>query len=267
MIRAMKFGLPAVLVALSVVNVRAQAPVVISSVKPSADLDEGAKGNNAQGGTYRLGNAPLTVLIDTAYGIEPNRVIGGPEWIRHDRWDVEAKRDPSDGGPALGARALAMAVLRDRFKLDAAVEQRDRPIYAMRTARGDRQPGPNLVPSKFECKRNDVDQQRALQASDLKGAHGQRPCLTRSQFGIVSFAGLPIDNLLPFIPADRVVRNETGITGPVDLHLTWTHADDPVADQASLHSAIREQLGLKLESATAPLDVLVIKSVSRPAAN
>jgi uncharacterized protein (TIGR03435 family) len=40
-----------------------------------------------------------------------------------------------------------------------------------------------------------------------------------------------------------------------------------VADQASLYSGVREQLGLKLDAATAPLDVLVIKSVTRPSAN
>jgi uncharacterized protein (TIGR03435 family) len=147
------------------------------------------------------------------------------------------------------------------------MEQRSRPVYALRRARADGRLGPNLMSASFECARANIQQQEMLRTSGVKGAHGQPPCSTRSQLGVVSFAGLPIDNLLPFIPADRVIRNETGISGPVDLHLTWTHTGDPVADQASLYSELREQLGLKLDPATAPLDVLVIKSVTRPSPN
>jgi len=63
------------------------------------------------------------------------------------------------------------------------------------------------------------------------------------------------------------VQDATGLSGPVDLTLKWTFTGDPVADQAGMLSAMREQLGLRLEPATAPLDVLVIKSVSRPDPN
>jgi uncharacterized protein (TIGR03435 family) len=49
--------------------------------------------------------------------------------------------------------------------------------------------------------------------------------------------------------------------------MTWSVGNDPIADQSALFTALQEQLGLKLESATAPLDVLVIKSISRPTAN
>jgi uncharacterized protein (TIGR03435 family) len=211
-------------------------------------------------------NTELVPLLMAAYGTPGTRIIGGPDWIRQDRWDVEIKVQAADGAPPARTADVVQAMLRDRFKLDATMEKRDRPVYALRVARADGKLGPNLQASRFECKR-DVEQQAALRASGVKGASGQDPCSTRSQFGIVSFAGLPITNLLPFIPADRVVRDETGITGPVDLHLTWMHVDDPVADQASLYGALREQLGLHLQSTTAPLEVLVIKSVSKPAAN
>jgi uncharacterized protein (TIGR03435 family) len=212
-------------------------------------------------------NTELVALLMAAYGTPGTRIIGGPDWIRQDRWDVEIKVQAADGAPPARTADVVQAMLRDRFRLDATMEKRDRPVYALRVARADGKLGPNLQASRFECTRGNLEQQATLRASGVKGANGQDPCSTRSQLGIISFAGLPITNLLPFLPADRVVRDETGITGPVDLHVSWSHVDDPVADQASLYGALREQLGLKLESTTAPLDVLVITSVSKPAAN
>jgi len=261
---------PVVLVMLAVPLVGSQSPPfsIVSSVKPSTDVDLGIGGANfLQGDTFRMTNTDLVPVLTAAYGTPGTRILGGPDWIRQDRWDVEIKVQRTAGAPPPRTADVVQAMLRDRFKLDAAMERRDRPVYLLRIARADGKLGPNLQPSTFECNRGNPEQQKNLSASGVKGANGQTTCAIRSQLGIISYAGLPMAMLLPFIPADRVIRDETGITGPVDLHLTWTHVDDPVADQASLYAAIREQLGLRLESATAPLDVLVIKSVSRPAAN
>ena len=258
-----------VLAMLAMQLVDAQSPTfsIVSSVKRSSNVDVGIGGANfLRGDTFRMTNTDLVPVLTAAYGTPGTRILGGPDWIRQDRWDVEIKVQAVPGAPPPRTADVVQAMLRDRFKLDAAMETRDRPIYALRIARADGKLGPNLQPSAFDCQR-DAQQQATLRASGVKGANGQSPCGTRSQLGIVSYAGLPISNLLPFIPADRVIRDETGITGPVDLHLTWTHIDDPVADQASLYAAVREQLGLKLDSVTAPLDVLVIKSVTKPAAN
>lgn len=257
----------AVLAALFVARPGAQTPAIVSSVKPSAAPEEGIGGANfLRGGRFRMTNTPLTAVLLSAYGTPETRIIGGPDWIRQDRWDVDITVEAVDGTPPLRTADVLQAMLRDRFKLDAVLETRERPIYALRIARSDGQLGPNLVRSAFECLA-DFEQQKRLIDSGVKGAHGERPCSMRSQRDVISFAGQPITNLLSFIPADRVVQDRTGLIGPVDLTLTWTNSGDPVSDQASMYSAIRDQLGLRLESATAPLDVLVIKSVSRPTPN
>jgi len=252
--------------ATGVVVAQSAPPGVVSSVKPTKDVDESIKGRGNQGGVYRYSNAPLTVFLRDGYGVDAQRVIG-PDWIDRDRWDIEVKADRSDGGAALRTRDMVQAMLRDRFKLDAVMEKRDRPIYALRIVREDGRLGPKLTRSAFACDERDFQQQRRLAESGVKGAHDEAPCLTRSQSGIVSFGGLPITNLVPYFFVDRVVQDQTGLTGPFDATVTWPTTGDPVADQASMFSALREQLGLKLEPATAPLDVLVIKSVSRPDPN
>jgi uncharacterized protein (TIGR03435 family) len=71
----------------------------------------------------------------------------------------------------------------------------------------------------------------------------------------------------------RSVIDKTGLTGTYDLHLEWT--DAPLNDIAnpdtlnrpSIFTAITEQLGLKLESAKGPVEVIVIDHMERPSQN
>ena len=84
----------------------------------------------------------------------------------------------------------------------------------------------------------------------------------------------------------RLVVNRTGLTERIDLDLQWTdlsfllsgggngdssrgNSSSPSipADGTSLFTALQEQLGLKLESTTGPVDVLVIDSAELPTPN
>jgi uncharacterized protein (TIGR03435 family) len=75
--------------------------------------------------------------------------------------------------------------------------------------------------------------------------------------------------------ADQVGRpivNNTGLTGRYDIHLRFAPAgsdNSPQfdADVASVFTAIQEQLGLRLEPAKAPVEVLVIDHIERPSGN
>jgi uncharacterized protein (TIGR03435 family) len=72
-------------------------------------------------------------------------------------------------------------------------------------------------------------------------------------------------------PSGRYLIDKTSLTGRYDFELHWTPDDTPadsrLAGGPSIFTAVQEQLGLKLESAKAPVDVLVIDSAQRPAAN
>src|SRR5581483_4440097 len=74
----------------------------------------------------------------------------------------------------------------------------------------------------------------------------------------------------------RYVANETGLDGQYDFKLTWTPPDpktatDPDASrsdtEASIFTALNEQLGLRLEGKKGPVPVLVVEKVERPAEN
>ena len=69
----------------------------------------------------------------------------------------------------------------------------------------------------------------------------------------------------------RRVFNRTGITGLYDIELEFApprSADDPsTATGVSIFTALREQLGLRLESARGPGEFLVVDSIERPTEN
>jgi len=75
----------------------------------------------------------------------------------------------------------------------------------------------------------------------------------------------------------RKVVDETRLTGRYDFNLTWTPDDSAaatagsaasgVAQGPSLFTAVQEQLGLKLEPVKAPVDVVVIDHLEKPAEN
>jgi uncharacterized protein (TIGR03435 family) len=72
-------------------------------------------------------------------------------------------------------------------------------------------------------------------------------------------------------PSGRYVIDKTGLAGRYDFELQWTPddtpADSPLAGGPSIFTAVEEQLGLKLESARAPVDVLVVDSAEQPSPN
>jgi uncharacterized protein (TIGR03435 family) len=109
------------------------------------------------------------------------------------------------------------------------------------------------------------------------------PCSTRMMPGNVTANGSTLDQLATLLEtqAGRIVRNKTGLSGAYDFSLTFTPeqlaggggggggrgVDAPAADPGaapSLFTAVQEQLGLKLDSQRAPVDVIVVDRVERP---
>ena len=67
-------------------------------------------------GRYELHNATIVDLIRTAYGIDADKVLGGPTWLEYDRFDVLAKI-PAKVPPPDALKQMLQSLLADRFKL------------------------------------------------------------------------------------------------------------------------------------------------------
>ncbi len=231
-----------------------------ATIKPTARTD----------GAWRLQPTPdgytgmdisLLKLVGEAYGIYDGKLItGGPPWIDHDKFDLEAKFDsaevPDPKSLTFRQRAdMLQALLKDRFRLKVHQEFKTFPAFNLAIAKG----GPKLQETKPE----DVTQ-------TVSGAS----CLfRRSSSGYVQVQGCMPKDLEDLLRSatGRTVVDKTGITRRYSFELRWapinTPADSPDASGPSIFTALQEQLGLKLEPATVPLSVLVIDSAERPSEN
>ena len=253
-----------------------------ASVKPN-NSGTGLVGISVQpGGLFVAGNVTLRLLIQYAYRVQPFQVIGGPSWIASDRFDVNAKggRDLA-GGPALGARApLNLAVqtlLADRFKLGVHTETRDLPIYSLVIARSDGALGPQL-------KRSDTDCNGPGRGGPPIAPSDRPACGTRIGPGNLTGGGTPIAQLAATLSnfVNRPVVDRTGLAGNFDFDLKWTPEGIPAGappppgappgtpaptidpNGPSIFTAVQEQLGLRLESARGPVDVVVVDRAEKP---
>jgi uncharacterized protein (TIGR03435 family) len=220
-----------------------------------------------------VSNAPLKMLIQQAYGVEENQVIGLPNGLGSERYDVEAKVDSSDVAklhdldPHQRTRML-QPVLAERFQLKVHRETRDLPVYELVLGKG----GPKF----HEAKPGDT------YPNGIKGPDGHSgPGLVWIQDGQLTCQGVGIVELTRLL-SQRLGHNvldKTGLTGKYDLAMQWPPPEDhpggmfdggenaAESSGPSIFTVIQEQLGLKLESHKAPVEVLVIDHVEAPSAN
>jgi uncharacterized protein (TIGR03435 family) len=222
----------------------------------------------------------LVQLLIYAYDVSDFQIAGGLDWVRSRRYDVEARADRSR--TTADMRLMVRRLLAERFNLKTHVETRERPRYALLTTRSDKQLGPKLKPSAFDCPAI-----VAARGPDFKLPSGPPQPGDPPRCGIVARLGggsrtlmaegqpmSAIAKLLQSI-AGRVIVDKTGLSGTFDVQLETEiqevtdiprDAADP-RDGLSLSTALREQLGLKLESERGPVDVVVIDHAEPPTAN
>src|SRR5262245_28122673 len=81
-------------------------------------------GGVLRGGRYDLRNATMLDMIRVAYGVDPDTILGGPNWLERDRFDVIAKAPPATSPDTV--KVMLQALLADRFKL--AIHKDTKPI-------------------------------------------------------------------------------------------------------------------------------------------
>jgi len=251
-------------------TLRAQAARAfeVASVKPNTSDAAGLDIDTQPGGRLTITNASLRNLITFAFRIQDSQLVGGPDWARNERFDVVAKAEREATTEEL--LFMLRPLLAERFKLVVRNESREMPAYALVPLRTDGRTGPQLKVSDVDC-------------VGLPGT-GTRGCEFGVRFGNIHGRGMPVARLAAVLSqfAGRVVVDRTAIGGPHDFDLTWTPdqfrgrataAGEPApivngapadAMGPSLFTAVQEQLGLKLESARVPVDVLVVERADRP---
>jgi uncharacterized protein (TIGR03435 family) len=234
------------------------------------------------GGRVTVTNMPLRQLIGFAYQLAEFQLTGGPPWMASDRFDIVAKMegDPPAVMPGSGPDALMLAMralLADRFKLKIHRETREMDIYALVMAKPGGAPGPALKPSATDCVAQAAARRNQPPPQGPPPMTGPIQCGIMGFPGMIRFGGFPISQVTQMLAGQtgRMVVDRTGLTGNWDFELHFAAeqrgqpppgvnfpAPDP--DAPSLFTALQEQLGLKLQSTKAPVDVTVIDSIEHP---
>jgi uncharacterized protein (TIGR03435 family) len=266
------------------VTASAQAPSFdVASVRPEAAAEARRPTGVRLLPTGQLTATAVTVheLILRAWGIHESQVIGGPDWIRSERYEIQARVETPPASGIAGMLPMLRTLLAERFGLRVRSESQMLSAYVLRRRDRDRL-GPDIRPSTLDCAANLPS---PLPNTMTLSADGWPPCgltLMRTLVGEtrqrieLTQAAVPIAELAfrlqPIV--GRPVVDQTGLAGIYDLRFVYSQqtANNPAGvasmpDAPDLFTALDRQLGLALASERTAVPVLVIESVERPSAH
>lgn len=248
------------------------------------------KPNTATLGPAFMRNSPATLsitnvsperLIAEAYKLQTWQISGGPNWIGSARYDIEAKAAASLDGSLW--RPMLESLLEDRFRLKVHREVKELAIFELVADRN----GIKLPPAREGgCLASDPVVQPVPPAPGQPGRCGRIQLIrslgaqARLEGGKISMPQLAmtLSGIL-----GRTVADQTAFAGTFDINLEFAIDDaipafqDPsgkpdqhiasVDAPPSLFTALKEQLGVRLESAKGPVTILVIDQIEKPSSN
>jgi uncharacterized protein (TIGR03435 family) len=251
----------------------------VATIRPSGSA-AGFVNYHISSERFEAENATLTALIRFAYNIKSDdQLPSDPKWIGSEKFDIDAKLDDSEVAAIADLpaeekfaryRLMVQSLLADRFKLKLSDRTRNVPIYALVLAKN----GSKLTPLP-----DTVDTKTRLPMLSGGSRGEMKADAVSMEFFASWISGTPE-------AGERVVEDETGLKGRYDFTLNWTKEDThssqfneaatgqggakappPGSSGTSFLTALQEQLGLKLVSRRAAVDVLIIDHVEHPSPN
>lgn len=266
--------------AVGIVAAQEGAPAFeVASVKQNTSGDGPMLIQLPPGNRITVTNMPLRQLVTMAYQLQQYQLVGGPSWIANDRFDIVAKvagePKPFVAGQPNAAILALRPLLEERFKLKLHKETREMDVYSLVMVKSG-VTGPNLKPSSTDC----VAMANARRGGplpgppDAPGPNDPFPCGLMGGPGLIRMGGMPISQMTQMLTnqSGRMVFDRTNLSDNWDFTLSYAFEQrggqplppgfpPPDPDAPSLFTALQEQLGLKLESTKAPVDVTVIDSI------
>jgi uncharacterized protein (TIGR03435 family) len=223
----------------------------IVSIKPTVAIPNGKTFHLTPSGGFRAGNYSLKDLIRLGWDVRNFQISGGPGWLDTDKYNVEAKPElpfaahSTEGFKLLGE--MVQSVLEDRFQLKVHPQIKEMSVYFLVVATG----GPKL-------KRTGDATDASTQMRDNDGH------MWATKFDMSLLARYLGGEL------ERAVIDKTGLGGVYDFELKWSpdQKPTPAGDIGpSFSTALREQLGLKLESGKGPVQTIVVDYAEKASPN
>jgi uncharacterized protein (TIGR03435 family) len=199
-------------------------------------------------------------MIQVAYRLKPEQIVGGPDWVASDTWDLNAKTDKQATTDDL--RLMLEDLLAERFQLKLRRDTKELPAYILSVDES----GPKLTPHQPAHSGDqwiDLPHQPFLHVK------------LSARFSTMNYFSVRLSQLM-----DRPVVDRTDLKGSFDFELTYTRDlptnmspgamlnGEPIdTSRPTVFAALRQQLGLKLEAQKGPVEILVIEHVEKPTEN
>jgi uncharacterized protein (TIGR03435 family) len=231
----------------------------VATVKPSKPDAQG-QGFLVRGRKFNTFNTPLTALITFAYGLQEKQIVGGPDWMTSEKWDIEAQPDLPGTPNDKQLKSMLQKLLAERFQLKFHQDKKEMSAYVLAAAKtgakmNKNESDPNGLPGLFFTKLGVLNVRNATMAD--------------------------FSQLMQSAVLDRPVVDHTALAGRYDFQLKWTPDESqfsgmgikvpPPTDAADapppLFTALQEQLGLKMDVEKTPVPVYVLDHVEKPSAN
>ena len=235
-----------------------------------------------ESGRLTVTNSRVAELIQSAYGLQlPTHLVNVPDWARSMRVDVVAKAEKP--APLSILQRMLIPLLEETLKLSVHRETREMDAFALVLAHSDGRLGPNLKKTAADCGNalgTTMQFNRVAPATPTAPACGIQAA---EGPGRIIATGVDVAALAAVIaPSQRPVIDRTGLTGRYDINLTYTPEAFTAAGLAArngspmpgvdpngppLVTALEQQAGLRLQPIRAPIEVVVIDRIERPAEN
>jgi uncharacterized protein (TIGR03435 family) len=237
----------------------------VATIKPTApDWNGGRYMRMKSANQFEAKNYTLKVLLSAAYNLSAPEILGGPDWVDSDRYDILGKT-PGDARPTPDQQmAMLRKLIADRFDLAFHGERRETSIYSLTVAKN----GPKLTESKAPP--DTPAERRPLLAFVISPQGARMPGRDASMAELATVLQRSIDH---------PVVDQTGLSGRYDFDLEFLPDDTQfngalrdvikpeVAYRYDLFAALQQQLGMKLEAKKGPVEALVIDRARRPSEN
>ena len=234
----------------------------VATIKPNNSGLSSMQQLTINGRDFKTVNSSLADLIKFAYNVQIKQIVGAPDWIDKDRYDIAGTPDQEGAPNIVQLRMMIKKLLADRFQLKFHNEQRELSAFVLTVGKD----GPKLKPTELN--------------GSLPGI-GMQPAKTGAMF-VLRNATIPdFTGFLQLLVLDRPVVDHTGLTGKYDINITFTPDDslfngqpppfpkiaDGVEPAPSLFDAIQQQIGLKLTAEKTQVSVIAVDHVEKPSAN
>jgi uncharacterized protein (TIGR03435 family) len=227
----------------------------VASIRPNTSVDLRRFITGMQRGDFKATNYTLKDLIRLGWDVRSYQITGGPKWFDSDRYDIEVKPGVPFAVPGPGnegdhrLRLMVQAMLAARFKLKVHRDTKEMSVYFLVIGRN----GSRLRQTG----------ESADQGPHIQDGNGQL---------IATKVDMPLFSRALAGELGVTVIDRTSLSGAYDLKLEWNPDEDVSAavsnsTSPSIFTAVQEQLGLRLESGRAPVDVVVVDYAEKASAN